>query len=874
MKALIKLISASLLIGFYLLCLRPVSAQREPSPAELEFFEKKIRPVLESSCYMCHSTASGKPQGGLLLDSRAGMLKGGNSGQAAIIPGDPDRSPLIKAIRYSDAKLQMPPTGQLSTEQIRDFETWVKMGAPDPRGPSTAAQAAWQPYDLSEARKFWSFQPIKNAPPPTVNHRSWARTPIDRFILAKLEEKGLKPVGDADKRTLIRRATYDLTGLPPAPEAVEAFLRDNSPDAFAKVVDRLLASPQYGERWGRHWLDAVRYADTAGCNSDFPVPAAYKYRNYVIRAFNQDKPYDRFIREQIAGDLLPNNTQAEKYENIIATGYLAMSRRFGSRNKEVNLTIDDTIDNLGKTFLGLSVSCARCHDHKFDPIPQKDYYALYGIFNSSRYAFAGAEIYPHPADMVALAEGDEAAKFYQWQSELAALDDWKEYLTVEGGAAARNKAAREKRLKEAAQQPSASEAQATANPSAPAASGAAPKRELWRALHPAGEARPADYDRDAVNSSSASKSTRMPDEVAAQAKEVKARVAELGAQVPKVEKAYAVVEGLPANARIHRKGEPKNLGEEVPRGFLTILGGMQLPVGHKGSGREYLARWIAAPDNPLTARVLVNRVWPGHFGKGIVATPNDFGARGATPTHPELLDYLATRLIGSGWSLKAMHRLIMLSHTYQLAATDDPRNAREDAGNDRLWHFNRRRLSAEEIRDGILAVSGGLDRTPGEAHPFPPEREWHYTQHEQFFAVYDSDRRSIYLMQQRQKKHPLMEVFDGADTNINTSPRPLSTTPLQALFLMNNPFVHSQADRLAARLERDYQLPSQRLDQAFRLAYARPATAAEIREALAYLQETRKQLLAIQTPADRLDHQALASYLRVLLASNEFLYVD
>jgi hypothetical protein len=500
MKAMVKIATASLFIGFSLLCLylstRPVRAQQEPSRVGIEFFEKKIRPVLESSCYMCHSTKSRRLQGGLLLDSREGMLKGGDSGQAAIVPGDPDRSLLIKAIRYSDAKLQMPPAAQLSAEQVRDFEAWVMMGAPDPRQQNATARPAWQPYGLGEARKFWSFQPLKDPPLPVVNNRAWVRSPVDRFILARLEEKGLKPVGDADKRTLIRRATFDLIGLPPTPEEVDAFLRDTSSKAFAKVVDRLLASPHYGERWGRHWLDAVRYADTAGCNSDFPIPAAYKYRNYVIKSFNQDKPYDRFIREQVAGDLLPGKTEAEKHENVIATGYLAMSRRFGSRNKEVNLTIDDTIDNLGKTFLGLSVSCARCHDHKFDPIPAKDYYALYGIFNSSRYAFTGAEIYPHPADMVALASGDEAEKFYKWQSELAALDDWKEYLGVERGAAARNKAAREKQLKEAAHQAQASEGQTTdkqANSQGGStAQKAAPKVEQRKELHPPGERRPAD----------------------------------------------------------------------------------------------------------------------------------------------------------------------------------------------------------------------------------------------------------------------------------------------------------------------------------------------------------------------------------------------
>ena len=882
MKAFTKIAAAFLVTGPYLLCLHlsthRVSAQQQPSAAGIELFEKKIRPVLESNCYMCHSAHSKTLQGGLLLDSRQGMLKGGNSGQPAIRPGDPDSSLLIKAIRYSDPKLQMPPTGRLPAEQVRDFEAWVKMGAPDPRGQTDSAQVPWQPYDLDEARKFWSFQPIKNPPLPEVNDKTWLRSAIDRFILAGLDVKGLKPVGNANKRTLIRRATFDLTGLPPTPEDVDAFLNDTSAKAFEKVIDRLLASPHYGERWGRHWLDVVRYADTAGCNSDFPVPAAYKYRNYVIKSFNEDKPYDRFIREQIAGDLLPAKSESEKYENIIATGYLAISRRFGSRTKEFNLTIDDTIDNLSKTFLGLSVSCARCHNHKFDPIPTKDYYALYGIFNSSRYAFPGTEIYPHPADMVALASGEAAEKLYKWQKELAALDDQKEYLTVERGAAARNKAAREKQLKDAALQDPAFQGKPTEkkanNQTGSAEQKAAPNGEHKKELHPPGEMRSADYDRDAVNSSTASKSSRMPEEVLAEIDEVRARVAELGEHAPKVEKAYAVVDGLPANARIHRKGDPKDLGEEVPRGFLTILGGYGLPAGHKGSGRDYLANWIADPNNPLAARVMVNRIWLYHFGKGLVSTPNDFGSRGTAPTHPELLDYLATQFIKSGWSLKAMHRMIMLSHAYQLAATDDPHNSEIDANDDLLWRFNRRRLSAEEIRDAMLAVSGSLDRTMGEAHPFPPESEWHYTQHEQFFAVYDTNRRSVYLMQQRQKKHPLMEVFDGADTNAITSPRPLSTTPLQALYLMNNPFVHQQADLFAVRVGMAYDTLPQRLNYAFLLAYGRPVKPAEIREAIAYIQQVRQELLAVKTPTDQLTRATLASYMRVVLGSDEFLYVE
>jgi len=885
---------------------------QEPSREGLEFFERKIRPALTENCYGCHSQKSRKPQGGLLLDSIEGMLKGGASGQPAIIPGDPEKSLLIKAIRQTDARLQMPMGGKLPDQVIKDFEAWVKMGAPAPRASSTAASN--QPaYNFEEARKFWSFQPVKDHQPPKVKNETWVKSPIDRFILAKLEEKGLKPVADADKRALVRRATFDLTGLPPTPEEVEAFLRDSSPNAFEKVVDRLLGSQAYGEKWGRHWLDVARYADTAGDNSDYPVTAAYRYRNYVIESFNKDKPYDQFIREQIAGDILarhssprvdgrlpegeedeveipgakkPSAEEIEKsrQEKIIASGYLAISRRFGSRNKEMNLTIDDTIDNLGKAFLGLSVSCARCHDHKFDPIPQRDYYALYGVFNSIRYSFPGAEIYPHPAEMVALVGGKEAENFYKQQKELSEIDDAIERLKSERGVAARNK-----KMKETA----------AANAETPAAAGKEAKpseakrnNETAAAQETKAEARKnsegisADYDRDIVNNQKAQASKRMPDEVEAEWTNVRLRQSELHARYIKIPKAYAVVEGLPANARIQRKGDPKNLGDEVPRGFLTILGGQQVPKDHRGSGREFLADWIADSKNPLTARVMVNRIWEYHFGKGIVQTPNDFGSRGKQPTHPELLDWLTSRFIEGGWSIKKMHKLIMLSHAYQLSSGESaPRaaaggssliaaNSAIDVNNDYLWRFDRRRLEAEEIRDSVLAVSGALDRTMGGEHPFPPEPTWRFSQHVQFFAVYDTNRRSVYLMQQRLKKHPFFEVFDGADTNATTDNRAQSVTPVQALFLMNSPFMHEQSDLFAVRVGLAYESIRERIDYAFRLAYGRAAKPEELREAQNYLQQTRAELMTGGAPVDQLNRKALASYLRVVMSSNEFLYVD
>src|SRR5262245_22864910 len=880
------------------LTIQPGVGQQEPSREGLEFFEKNIRPVLVDNCYVCHSANAKKPRGGLLLDSIEGMLKGGSSGEPAVIPGDPDKSQLIKAIRYKDAKLQMPLGGKLPDPVIKDFEQWIRMGAPAPRLLASKSGGTWASYNFDEARKFWSFQPVKDPTPPQVNNRGWVKTPIDRFILATLENKGLKPVADADKRTLIRRATFDLTGLPPTPEEVDAFLGDKSPAAFEKVVDRLLASSAYGERWGRYWLDLVRYADTAGDNSDYPVPAAYRYRNYVIESFNKDKSYDQFIREQIAGDILaklraprvdgklPEEEEDEavvpgvkkmsaaeieksRQEKIIATGYLAMSRRFGSRNKEMNLTIDDTIDNLGKTFLGLSTSCARCHDHKFDPIPQSDYYALYGIFNSTRYSFPGAEIYPHPAEMIALNSGQEAEKFYKLQKELSELDDRVEFLKVEKGTAARNKMMKE---------------QAAANAKGNNESGSQAGQEEKKADESGNEYKPADFDRDAENSRRAGQSKRMPEDVDAEVQRVKARISELHAQYRKVPKAYAVIEGLPANARIHRKGDPRNLGDEVPRGFLTILGAQQVPRGHEGSGREFLAEWIADAKNPLTARVMVNRIWQWHFGRGLVQTPNDFGVRGRAPTHPELLDWLSTRFIEGGWSIKKMHRMIMLSRVYQLASREESRirgrsslfasNAVVDVNNDYLWRFDRRRLSAEETRDAILSMSNRLDRTMGEEHPFPLEQTWRFSQHVQFFAVYDTNRRSVYVMQQRLKKHPFFEVFDGADTNMPVGERPLSTTPLQALFLMNNQWFHEQADFSAVRIGMAHEMTAERVNHAFRLAYGRHATAEEINEAAVFLRQSKLSLQKLKIPTENMTRMSLASYCRVLMSSNEFLYVD
>ncbi|MDB6028096.1 MAG: hypothetical protein JWM68_4319 [Verrucomicrobiales bacterium] len=807
-----------------------VQAELKDLPREgFDFFEKNIRPVLSDKCFKCHSEESEKLKGALKLDSKAALLKGGDSGPA-IVPFHPETSLLIKAIHWGDPDLQMPPKEKLTAHDIKNFEIWIKMGAPDPRQ-GKATNAAYGSYNWAEVKKFWAFQPIKHPKPPQVKNATWPVTAIDNFVLAKLEERNLVPNGLADKRTLIRRATYDLIGLPPAPEEVKAFLDDKSPKAFEKVIDRLLASPHYGEQWGRHWLDVVRYADTSGDNSDFPIPDAYKYRNYVIDSFNADKPYDVFIREQIAGDLLPAKNEEEKFQKVIATGYLAIARRFGSRANEFHLTIEDTIDNVGKGILGLSVSCARCHDHKFDPIPTKDYYSLYGIFESTKYAFPGTEIYRHPKDSIPLASGTNLQAVVDYEKEAADLDEEIDKLGDE--------------KRELAGKLAKDEADEKKNPDA--------KEKL---------------DEDET------KLQERLQKVKADLEDARTKLRKLEYNPPDVEKAFAVTEGKPTNAKIQKKGSPTNLGEEAPRGFLTILGGQKLPKEEKGSGRLALAEWLTEPQNPLTARVIANRIWQFHFGKGLVETPNDFGARGKMPSDPELLDFLATELVRKGWSFKKMHKAIMLSRVYQLSSAENGKNNVVDPENSWHWRFNRRRLSAEEIRDSLLTISGTLDTTMGGAQPFPAESDWKFSQHKPFIADYPSNKRSIYLMQQRIRKQPFLEVFDGADPNATTGERPISTTPIQALMMMNSPYVFDTADKFAVRIGLATFQQKERIDYAFQLVFGRAPSKAEVSDGISYLNKIRGELRHTKLPADQQARGALASYARVLFSSNEFFFID
>ncbi|MCI0538367.1 MAG: DUF1553 domain-containing protein [Verrucomicrobiales bacterium] len=781
------------------------------TPEQTEFFERKVRPVLVENCYECHSSGAKKIKGGLVLDSRAGVQRGGDTGPA-ITPGDPEASLLIQAIRHTDPDLTMPPKKKLPPLAIADLETWVRMGAPDPRTEDTVASTqAKSAIDWSKARQWWSFRPLALPPVPEVKHGSWPANDVDHFTLARLEEANLPPADDAARRVLIRRATFDLIGLPPTPEDVESFLADPSDKAFIQVVDRLLASPQYGERWGRYWLDVVRYADSAGDNSDFPIPQMFRYRDWVISAFNRDLPYDQFVREQLAGDLLPGASDEQTLERMVATGYIANARRFGSTVADYpqHLTIEDTIDNLGRAFLGLTINCARCHDHKFDPITATDYYALYGIFHSTRYPWPGLELEQHQRDLVPLVA---PAKLAEAEAVKKAHDAENTRLEKEV-----------QRLKDSVKDTPEEE-----------------KKSVQEKIK-AAEQVLKDH-----------KSKPLPFELA-----------------------YAVAEGVKIeNVPLQHKGDPAKPGPIVARRFLTVFNGAEIPATDTTSGRRQLAEWIMARDNPLTARVMVNRIWLHHFGKGLVPTPNDFGKQGKPPTHPELLDWLASQFIESGWSVKSMHRLIMLSRTYQLGSTRSEDAAARDPNNELLSSFPRRRLDAEAIRDTLLALGGNLDISSPNPHPFPPQTEWKFTQHNPFRAVYETQNRSVYLMTQRIQRHLYLAIFDGADPAASTPARTTSTTPLQALYLLNDAFVHEQSKRFAARVVKDAQADNARLHRACQLALGRLPESAELDGGREFLAAVRDKLRADGMADDQIEPESWHAMARVIFRLNEFVYVD
>jgi mono/diheme cytochrome c family protein len=936
------------------LLLQTVAGVRADS-AGLEFFENRIRPVLVEHCYECHSAKSEKLKGGLLLDSKETLLRGGDTGPA-IVPGNPDASLLIKAVRYTDKNVQMPPKDKrLSDQQIADLEAWVKMGAPDPRtGPAPLAG-----FDkiMADGRTHWAYQPVTEPAVPKVKDRRWPRNPIDHFVLARLEAADVKPAPPADKRALIRRASFVLHGLPPTPQEVEAFLADKSRDAWPNLIDRLLASPRYGERWARHWMDVARYADSrgyAGVGVERRFPYSYTYRDYLIRAFNEDLPYDRFIVEQIAADHLELGSDKRP---LAALGFLTLNRHFLGNTHD---QIDDRIDVVTRGFMGATLQCSRCHDHKYDPFPTKDYYALYGVFASSRVPeekpLLGIE--PDPklyqeylaerekrekelADFratklrEALAEvrkrtGDyllavhDAAKIQERREAVRLVQSrkleegvaarWKKFLDDLAGKhdpvfspwlafAALDEPAFAGQVKELAARFAANaDKDKPLNPRVANLFSGEPPQSLkevaerygklfqeaekaWAELSekaakeksPAPSALPvAELEgvRQALyaEGSPANVPENLHDDLLDGAKprlrELQAKVADVDATHPGAPpRAMAMVDGNPHNVRVFIRGQAGNLGPEVPRQFLEVLSRPEPKPFTKGSGRLELAQAIASRDNPLTARVLVNRVWMHHFGEGLVRTPSDFGTRSDPPTHPELLDWLASQFMGpqaevesfqgykvakgeggtpasscnhattqpcnrcrptGAWSLKKLHKLILTSATWQMSGDAEPRRAADyalkDPNNFLLWRQNRQRLDFEAMRDSLLFAAGRLDVAPASQ----PVDLW-----KQPFTT----KRSVYGYIDRQNLPGVFRAFDFANPDASASRRFSTTVPQQALFLMNSPFVVEQAKAL---LERPAVAGSgsdeSRVRAMYQIAWQREPSRDELKLALAFVQ--------------------------------------
>ncbi len=712
----------------------------------------------------------------------------------------------------------------------------------------------------NDPENIWSFQSLMEVEVPNISDDEWSGSVIDRLVKNKLDKSGLKPVNIAEDLTLLRRIYFDLIGLPPTVEEIESFLSGKEPDPFERVIEDLLGRPQYGERWGRHWLDVVRYADTAGDNSDFPIPQAYRYRNYVIDAFNDDMPFDQFIKEQLAGDLvndregivqpltgIPRNWDRRpvKLRNVeevsehsielkevqlrryIATGYLAQSRRFGSEVARYphELTIEDTIDNLGKAFLGLSIACARCHDHKFDAISIEDYYALYGIFNSTRYSWPGIELAPQPRDMIPLMGRKEYMEEYGRVLE---------YLRPKS----------DKLL------------------------------ECWEAYDEAWKKHKAEPDSHVLERAWW-ETNKAHWEAASQ--EGKALIENMEV----IDDTYGVVDSDDiSDEPVHLKGSNEKLGEIVPRGFLSVLGGQTVPEDEKSevSGRLHLAEWLTDAESvsgQLVARVMVNRIWQHHFGAGIVKTPNDFGVRGSMPTHPDLLDYLAKRFIESGWSVKAMHREIMATRVYRLSSYGGTDQAASDPENILLWRQNRNRLEAEAIYDSLNYLSGRLKLEKMEdAHPFPEAVNWKFTQHHPFNDEYTNEYRGVYQMIKRMKRHSFFSIFDGADPNATTPERTQSVTTPQALYMMNNEHFHFVARNIAMQIIEKSSDHNERVRVAFAKLYCRFPEDYEIEASKKFVGGLINDIGTKNVGGGNAEESAWVSFIRALLRANEFVYVD
>ncbi|MBP85508.1 MAG: xanthan lyase [Planctomycetaceae bacterium] len=926
----------------------------------LEFFETKIRPVLVKHCYECHSAESKEVKGGLRVDSATGLKQGGDSGPVLVV-GKPRASLLIEVLRYEGA--EMPPVSKLSNEVISAFERWVSMGAPDPRVVDVA-ETARHAIDIEEGRKFWAFQPVQSTDVPKVEKVDWPRSQIDAFVLSSLEQQGLAPSRDADRVTLVRRLYYDLTGLPPSPEEVIAFVNDSSAGAVETLVDKLLDSPQFGVQWGRHWLDVARYADSNGGDFNATFHNAWRYRDYVVNAMNNDKPFDQFVREQIAGDLLPYETDEQRAEQMIATGILMIGTKMLSERDKEKLrmdVVDEQINTIGKAFMGMTLGCARCHDHKFDPIPTRDYYALAGIFRSTSTLEGESQQYvstwpkrtlPADEEHVAavkkydvtkkelktsldaaqkdLAQAqktfDDLGKLYNEltidDTEAKLIGKWipstyskgfigKGYIhddqtdkgqkSVEFPVKITKSGRYDVRLAYTPNSGRAdnvpivirhangtSEVSLNQQPTPPidgqfASVGAFEFKADSIAIvrlsnrgtvgHVIADAvRLVEVDKTgapivvegAPANAIVEQAKSMLEVAQTKADTLEKQLKELDESAPApLPKAIAVIDHKQiGDCEVRVRGETRNLGPKVERGFLQVANRGEQPklTGHY-SGRQQLAEWIASPDHPLTARVIVNRVWCHLIGEGLVRSVDNFGNLGERPTHPELLDHLASEFVRDGWSIKRAIRRIALSRTYQMSSDHNETSWQADPSNKLLWRAYRRRVPAEAIRDSMLAISGQLDLEPdGSPVKGLGTLVTNNSSNADTYKGKETSKRSVYLPIIRNELPPILTVFDFADPDLVTGKRSSTNVPAQALLLMNSPFVMQAADLTAKKLANREITDDELIAELYQLVFARQPTKLETDRAVGFLRG-----------AESLDRSVrLSQLVHVLFASTKF----
>ncbi|WP_146853700.1 PSD1 and planctomycete cytochrome C domain-containing protein [Brevifollis gellanilyticus] len=807
------------------------------SADQLNFFEKNIRPVLVEHCYKCHSTESEKVKGGLTLDTKAAMVLGGESGHAGVTPGNLTESSIYEALTWTNDDMQMPPKNKLPADVIANFKKWIEMGAPDPREQAVSQAAGGKrQINMDEGRKHWSFQkPVKHDL-PAVKTEGWARTDVDTFVLAGLEKAGLRPVKDADRATLIRRIAYDLTGLPPTPDEVKAFLADTSTDAVKRVVDMYLDSRRFGERWGRHWLDIARYGESSGKEVNVLYPHAWRYRDYVIESFNSDKPYDQFLKEQLAGDLMKFNNKHDQAEKIVATGFLAIGSK-GHNNRDRRQfamdLVDEQIDATSQAMLGLTLACARCHDHKFDPVTQRDYYALAGIFLSSETLF-----------------GTYSQLQNQNSSTLIELDRGADMVS----------------------------ALASISPA---------EYEKLKKLH-ADASTTAENIREQVRGMTAADRTK---QVAASFLRIRSsfdRAESVRADLdlfysdgtPRYLAMGVLDRERPVNSPILVRGDIKQPSDVVPRGLVEVLCAKGEPLNiSQGSGRLDLAWFIASKDNPLTARVMANRVWMKLMGSGIVTTPDNFGIMGQKPTHPELLDHLALSFMENDWSVKQLIRSIMLSRVYQMGSTYSEQNFAVDPENKWHWRMSQRRLDAEVIRDAMLFVGGGLNLYPVDGSPVARAGEGRegILNMARELQSKPYNFRSVYLPIVRDQIPEFMSVFDFPDASLVTSERDNTNVPSQSLFLMNNAQSISAADAFAKRIGEHPGTSQEKLTYAYQLAFGRAPTVDELTAIKNFWSRFPDQAVEGKQTKEAKDYAqkaAISAFCQSLFASAEFRYLN